>query len=234
MKEFLDEFVWKPDYTALLLSYVYVFAVITLGELLRRVGNRHIGFTRKFIHIGVGMWALGTVLLFEAWYLAIIPPATFVFINAFSYWQGTFKAMEAEERGNLGTIYFPISFAALIYFLWDQPTLLVASMMPLTWGDAMAAIFGQRYGHYHWTIGGRARSLEGSVAMLLWSWIPTFLALFLMPYVLGETPVNWLMAFIYSGAVAVVCTLVEALSPWGIDNLTVPAAAALLLLALRN
>jgi acetyl-CoA C-acetyltransferase len=28
------------------------------------------------------------------------------------------------------------------------------------------------------------------------------------------------------GAVALVCTLVEALSPWGIDNLTVPAAAA--------
>ena len=234
MKTFFEEFVWKPDYTALLLSYAYVFAIIALGELLRRVGNRHIGFTRKFIHIGVGMWVLGTVLLFDTWQLALIPPATFVLINAFSYWRGTFKAMEAEEPGNLGTIYFPISFGALVYFLWDQPTLLVASMMPLTWGDALAAIMGQRYGHYHWTIGGRTRSVEGSVAMLLWSWIPTFLALFLMPYVVGETPVNWLMAFIYSGAVSVVCTLVEALSPWGIDNLTVPAAAAFLLLALRN
>ena len=226
--------VWRQDYTALIVSYVYVFGIIGLGELLRRAGHRPPEFTRKFIHIGVGMWIVGTVLLFERWQFALIPPVTFVVINAISYWQDVFKAMEAEERGNLGTIYFPIAFGALIYLFWEQPVVLVASMMPMTWGDAMAAIFGQRYGHYHWTIGGRARSLEGSVAMLLWSWIPTFLALFLMPYVLGETPVNWLMAFIYSGAVAVVCTLVEALSPWGIDNLTVPAAAALLLLALRN
>lgn len=234
MRAFIEDFVWKPDYTALVLSFSYVFAVIALGELLRRLGNRHISFTRKFIHVGVGMWVLGTVLLFDAWPMALIPPAAFVLINAFSYWRGTFKAMESEEGGNLGTIYFPIAFGALIYFLWDQPTLLVASMMPLTWGDAMAAIYGQRYGHYRFTVGGRTRSLEGSMAMLAWAWIPTFLALFLMPYLVGETPVNWLLALIYSGAVAAVCTLVEALSPWGIDNLTVPAAAALLLLALRN
>lgn len=158
--------VWKQDYTALISSYVYVFGVIALGELLRRLGNRPVEFTRKFIHIGVGIWVIGTVFLFETWYLALIPPATFVVINAISYWQGTFRAMESEDRGNLGTIYFPIAFGALVYYFWSQPVLMVASMMPLTWGDAMAAIYGQRYGHYHYTIGRRTRSLEGSVAML--------------------------------------------------------------------
>jgi dolichol kinase len=38
-----------------------------------------------------------------------------------------------------------------------------------------------------------------------------------------------MLILIYSGVVAIVCTLVEALSPWGIDNLTVPAAAAVML-----
>ena len=160
---------WKPDYTALVISYAYVFAVIALGELLRRVGKRPPDFTRKFIHIGVGMWVLGTVFLFETWYFALIPPATFVLINAISYWQDTFKAMESEEKGNLGTIYFPISFAAVLYFFWNQPVLMVASMMPMTWGDAMAAIIGRRYGHYHYAIGKRTRSVEGSVAMFFWS-----------------------------------------------------------------
>ncbi len=225
---------WKPDYTALIASYVYVFAVIGLGELFRRAGKRPLEFTRKFIHVGVGMWVVGTVFLFETWYLALIPPATFVLINAFSYWQGTFKAMEGEEKGNLGTIYFPISFAALIYYFWSQPVLMVASLMPMTWGDAMAAITGQRYGHYRYTIGKRTRSLEGSVAMLFWSWITTSLALFVMPYLLGKPLINWLLALIYGAAVAVFCTLIEALSPWGIDNLTVPAAAALILHLLRN
>jgi phytol kinase len=225
---------WKPDYTALVISFVYVFGVVALGELLHRVGRRPIEFTRKVIHIGVGIWVVGTVLLFETWYIALIPPATFVVINAISYWRGTFKAMESEERGNLGTVYFPISFGGLVYYFWSQPVLMVASMMPLTWGDAMAAIIGRQYGHYGYTITGRTRSLEGSLAMLFWSWITTSLALFIMPYVVGRPAINWLLALIYGGAVALVCTVVEALTPWGLDNLTVPAAAALVLHLLRN
>jgi len=54
------------------------------------------------------------VLLFEHRTFAIIPPLAFVVINACSYWRGTFKAMETGEKENLGTIYFPLSFAALI------------------------------------------------------------------------------------------------------------------------
>jgi phytol kinase len=225
---------WKQDYTALIASYAYVFGIIALGELIRRVGKRPPEFTRKFIHIGVGMWVIGTVFLFETWYLALIPPLSFVLINTISYLRGTFKAMETGERGNLGTVYFPISFAVLIYYFWSQPVLMVASLMPMTWGDAMASVIGERYGHYRYTVGGETRSLEGSLAMLFWSWITTSLALFAMPYLVGKPLINWLLALVYGAAVAVVCTLVEALSPWGIDNLTVPLAAGVILSLLRN
>jgi dolichol kinase len=226
--------VWKQDYTALIASYVYVFGIIGLAEMLRRLGHRPVDFTRKFIHIGVGMWVIGTVLLFETWYLALIPPATFVIINAASYLLGTFKAMETEDKANLGTIYFPIAFGAVIYYFWPQPVLMVAAMMPLTWGDAMAAVFGERYGHYRYSIGGAIRSLEGSIAMLFFSWVATSLALFVMPYLVGKPLINWMMALLYGGAVAVVCTVVEAISPWGTDNLTIPAATVLILSLLRN
>jgi phytol kinase len=225
---------WKPDYTALVASYVYVFAVIAIGEFLHRVGGRPVESTRKFIHVGVGMWAVGAVLLFETWYMALIPPATFVILNAVSYFRGTFSAMESEDRGNLGTIYFPIAFAVLLYYYWSQPVLMVASMMPLTWGDAMAATIGQKYGHYRYAIGRTTRSLEGSLAMLFWSWVATSLALLIMPYLTGKPPINWLLTLIYGGAVALVCTAVEALTPWGLDNLTVAAAAAFILSVLRN
>lgn len=227
-------FEWKPDYTALAVSYAYVCVVIGIGELLRRVGQRPIEFTRKFIHVGVGMWSIGTALLFENWYLALIPPATFVLINALSYWRGTFKAMETGERGQLGTVYFPMSFGALIYFFWNQPVNLVASLMPMTWGDAMAAIVGQRYGHHRFRVGRHTRSLEGSLGMLLWSWIATSLALWLMPYVAGQPPINWLLALMYGGLVALACTVAEALTPWGMDNLTVPLVAAVLLYSLHR
>jgi len=112
--------------------------------------------------------------------------------------------------------------------------LMVAAMMPLTWGDAMAAMVGQRHGYYRYTITGRTRTLEGSVAMFLWSWITTALALFTMPYLAGKPPIHWLLALIYGAAVGLVCALVEALTPWGLDNLTIPAASVLILSILRN
>jgi len=224
---------WNQNYTALIVSFAYVFGVIAVAELLRRFAGRSLDFTRKFIHIGVGMWIVGTVLLFENCYLALIPPAVFVIINAVSYWRGTITAMETGDKSNLGTIYFPISFAVIIYCFWGMPVPMVASMMPMTWGDAQAGLVGRRYGFHRYTVLGHTRSVEGSVAMLLWSWISTSLVLFVLPLVLGLPTISPLLALIYGGATALVCTLVEALSPWGVDNLTVPLAAGLVLYALH-
>ena len=219
----------KSDWQALVISYIYVFAIIGVGEGLRKwlgqakPGTYSTEFTRKLIHISVGMWAFGTVLLFEHWYFAIIPPLSFVVLNYISYRRDIFKSVETGEKGNLGTVYFPISFAIIICFLWSSPHLLAASLMPMTWGDALAAILGRRYGQRKYSVLGTTRSVEGSLAMFLFSWLSTFLALLLLP------PLGWQVSVLYSLALAAFATLAEALSPWHIDNLTVPLLSAALL-----
>ena len=213
------------DSLALLVSYVYVFSAIGAAEGLRRWRGYPTEFTRKFIHIAVGMWAYGTVLLFHSRAFAVIPPLTFVVLNAISYWRGTFKAMETGEKENLGTIYFPLAFAALVWLLWDEPHLLVASLMPMTWGDALAAVVGRRVGRHRYTVFGSTRSLEGSAVMFLAGWAATTAALLLLAP--GASPIAALLtAAITAGGAA----LVEAFSPWGLDNLTVPAVSAALLI----
>ena len=225
------------DWQALIISYVYVFAMIGVGEGLRKwlgqakPGTYSTEFTRKLIHISVGMWAFGTVLLFQHWYFAIIPPLSFVVLNYISYRQETFKAMETGEKGNLGTVYFPISFAIILCFFWTRPNPLVASLMPMTWGDALAAILGRRYGRRKYSVLGSTRSMEGSLAMFLFSWLSTFLALLLLSPQ-GDVlslPKGWPTSLLYSLALSIFATLVEALSPWHIDNLTVPLLSAALL-----
>ena len=215
----------SQDWPALFISFAYVFAMLGIAEGLRRWRGYSVEFTRKFIHIAVGMWAFGTVLLFEHRAFAIIPPLAFVAINAFSYWRGMFKAMETGEKGQLGTIYFPISFAVLIWLLWERPHLLVASLMPMTWGDALAAVVGQRIGQRRYTVAGSTRSLEGSVVLFLISWAATLVPLVLLaPEPLDPAATAGAAAVTALGAV-----VVEAISPWGIDNLTVPAVSALAL-----
>ena len=215
----------SPDLTALLASFVYLFAMIGVAEGLRAWRGYPVDFTRKFVHIAVGMWAYGTIWLFERRLMALIPPLTFVVINAVSYWQGTFKAMEGDEKGNLGTVYFPIAFAVIIGLFWERPHLLVGALMPMTWGDALAAVFGRRIGQRPYTVLGTTRSWEGSTLMFAASWIATAVALIaLSPAHMEPWQGIWI-----AGATALGATVVEALSPWGIDNLTVPAASALTL-----
>jgi phytol kinase len=213
------------DTLALIASFIYVFAMIGIAEGLRKWRGYSVEFTRKFIHIAVGMWAFGTVLLFERRAFAIVPPLAFVAINALSYWQGTFKAMETGEKGQLGTVYFPLAFAALIWVLWGRPHLVVASLMPMTWGDALAAVLGRRIGQHRYTVARSTRSLEGSAVMFLASWVATLVALVL----LAPEPLGPAAAVGAAAATALAATAVEAVSPWGIDNLTVPAVSALVL-----
>jgi phytol kinase len=97
--------------------------------------------------------------------------------------------------------------------------------MPLTWGDALAAVVGKRYGRRHYTVLNATRSLEGSLTMFALSLLSTGLALILF----GEP--NPLVAAL---GTAVGATLIEAVSPWGLDNLTVPAVSALLLCLLST
>ncbi len=133
--------------------------------------------------------------------------------------------METGEKENLGTIYFPLAFAALVWLLWDEPHLLVASLMPMTWGDALAAVVGRRVGRHRYTVFGSTRSLEGSAVMFLAGWAATAVALLLLAP--GASPIAALLtAAITAGGAA----LVEAVSPWGLDNLTVPAVSAALLI----
>jgi dolichol kinase len=133
--------------------------------------------------------------------------------------------METGQKGQLGTVYFPLSFAALIWLLWDQPHLLVASLMPMTWGDALAAVVGQRIGQRCYTVGGCTRSLEGSVVLFLISWVATLAPLLL----LNPGTLDPVAAVGVAAATALGAVVIEAVSPWGIDNLTVPAISAIIL-----
>jgi dolichol kinase len=150
-----------------------------VAEGLRRAFQLPVAFTRKVVHISVGMWAWGTAALFtDKWY-AIIPPAVFhrAQLHLVSP-RNLFKAMElSADKSNLGTVYFPLAFLVIILLFFEvNKGFMVAALMPMTWGDAFAATIGRRYAaaEQYATFGAR-RSAEGSIAMLLCSLISVFL-----------------------------------------------------------
>lgn len=217
---------------AVVLSFVYVFAVIGVAEGLRRAFGLPVEFTRKVVHIGVGMWAFGTAALFTDKWFAVIPPVAFIALNYISYRRNVFAAMEVADKSNLGTVYFPIAFAAIILLFFDlSKALMVALLMPMTWGDAFAAILGRRFGRHRYAVfdrgavRGASRSLEGSAAMFIFSFLSAAITLAIF-----GTPLD--AAILFGVVLALFATVVEAISPAGLDNLLVPASGVLAYLVL--
>jgi phytol kinase len=221
------------NFIGLAISYIYAASLLLIGEGLNRLFHVKPDLTRKVIHIGAGMWVFGVLLLFNRWEIGIIPFATFIGLNYLFYRYRIIGAMDSEDSSP-GTIYFAISVTLLFGLLWrpdgpvDSAPIAVAGIMAMTWGDALAALIGKRFGQHKYQVGNSVRSWEGSAAMFVASAVVIFLVLLLLP---GSSlsplakPFNLGWAFFTAIITATFATLAEAVSPHGTDNISVPLVA---------
>ena len=215
------------DLTGMIISIVFVFAVILVSEVLRKVCKLGNEFTRKFVHIGVSHWWIAAMFLISDIRYAVIPPVLFVLLNYYSYKKNLFKSMERQENSDLGTVYFPISLIILILLTWkggllggDYRYLGALGTLVMGYGDGFAAIIGKNFGKQKYNIFKSGKSLEGSVTMLVFSTLVSavFLSIFR-----GFDIYNIRTSII----IAAISTLAEAFTPFGADNITVPIITTL-------
>lgn len=197
----------------LILSYIFVFAIIFIATIIQKTFRLSPEVSRKIIHIGVGNWIFFVPYLFQDWTIAIIPPASFVIINYFSYKYSIFKAMELEEK-NPGTVYYSISLMILTFFTFGDGKIYYfpyLGVLAMVWGDGMAAVIGKRWPIKELRAG---KSLGGSLAFLIFS---IFALSF---YLLLFNQFNFIILSIFT----IIGMLIELYSPKNLDNLTVPLA----------
>ncbi len=231
------------DFIGLAISYIYATSLLVIGEGMRRLFGVKPDLTRKVIHIGAGMWVFGILLLFKHWEIGIIPFATFIGLNYLLYRYRIIGAMDTQDSSP-GTVYFAISVTLLFGLLWrpggpvDNAQIAVAGVMAMTWGDALAALIGRRFGQHKYQVGNSVRSWEGSAAMFVASTSVIFLVLLLLP---GSslsplaTPLGLERALLTAIVTSTFATFAEAVSPHGTDNLSVPlVAAAVLWVVMHN
>ncbi|PKK94275.1 MAG: hypothetical protein CVV61_00340 [Tenericutes bacterium HGW-Tenericutes-6] len=211
----------------LILSYVLVFAVIGLSTVLQKKGIVGEEGARKFIHIGVSNWWIIAILFFKgdnALWFAIIAPFTFIILNYLSYRLDLIKAMERGGKGNLGTVYFPISLLILVilsFGILNRPEFGAFGILILGYGDGLAAVIGKKFGKKQLIHG---KTLEGTVTMFIASLVVSSVLIILFMNSLS---------YLYIGVLlAVFATLIELYSPKGLDNLTVPLGTSAILYVL--
>ena len=220
-----------PHVTALALSYGCVAALLLTTELLRRAGKASPDAARKIIHVGVGLWVVPTVFVFADWRVAIAPPLSFLVVNYLIHRFRLLPALDGDPA-NLGTVFFPISFTVLLAVCFrpgepgDLAFLAVAGLLTMALGDAAAAVFGKRYGTRRYTILGHSRTMEGSMAMFLVTGVVIAVVLNTM------ASFGWHAALAFGLVTGTAAAGIEAVCPFGSDNLFVPLGTAAVLWAL--
>ena len=226
------------DLFIMAIAYIYVVLVISIGELLRKKLNYDITFTRKLIHLFAG-FAAYTVPYYEHPWVAIIVAFTFVVLLWFSSpkspikklrdWYEVMADRESElEAGHiLGPVYYSISITVLVAIFTMVPGLLTKIYIPMIalttmyWGDGLGAPIGKKYGkHKYQTIGG-TRSIEGSIAVFIGSFIGAIFASWFFGILNFSVFSSFNEILLISLAAAVTTTLIEAISPAGYDNISV-------------
>lgn len=208
------------DLRALAISAAYLLVVLAAAEFGRRRGMDRVD-TRRLVHAAAGSWILPSFLLYETAVWAAIPAFLFVGVNALSLRFRLILSIEVPGRG-WGTVFFPLSVGTLTLWGWEQPwrASAVAGILSMAWGDAAASWIGRRAGRHVHRWAGHTRTLEGSMAMLVGSWLAILCAF----SVFGPAPdpsLVWAALLAAAGA-----TALEAISPWGVDDLLVPLGTA--------
>jgi phytol kinase len=216
------------DVLGIAASYVFVLAVIAVATVLARKNVMTGLSARKVIHIGVSHWWLLAMAMIDDPWVASLGPFTFIFINALALRFRFLPVMDREaDARNWGTVYFPFALLVLVNLCWRHVVPIwvgAIAVLVLGWGDGVAALVGGRSRGRGITIWGGRKTWAGSAAMLASS----FVVVLVLTLLFNPRFPTLLPAAGVSIAVAAGVTLVEAVTPLGIDNLTIPAACVAL------
>jgi phytol kinase len=214
--------------------YAYILTIIVVSGKAFKFLSFSGKYSRKFLHIMIGNFPF------------IIPfftlnsfPLNFPFFVAAPFILVTFlatpyspsrtlrKRLEGltgitEDGHHLGLVYYAVSYTILALFFASQPYVIAAGVLPMAYGDASAAIMGEKYGKKQYHVFAR-KSLVGSGTMFVVSFLTIEASLLFFSNLYSLSPITLTMAAL---VVALVTTIAEALSPLGFDNITVPLLGA--------
>lgn len=216
------------NFWGVVLSFGYFFALLIISQ---RLSFLSLEGKRKFVHILLGNWWFMVLAFFDQVVYASIVPASFIVINYMSLKRnkkgGLLSELERKKTNSksYGIIIYPVSMLLLIilsFEVFHDIRIGGIGLLALSYGDGFAALAGKRFNCVPFEIWGNKKTLSGSIAMLLATFISVTIYLRitqLQVTLLGVTiPAFW---------IAIVSTASELITPFGIDNLTIPISAVL-------
>ncbi len=222
----------SPWLTSVLLVTALACAMAGLSAC-RRQGLLDAETARKCLHVGAGLLALALPWLLThrsaVILTAVVITGWFITVRMCVRIRDIFGlVLHDTGRVSHGELYFTGAVLALLVLVPKDPLLYVVPILIVTLADTCAALVGARIREPRFLRGGQGKTLEGSVVFFTVAAICTYLPALLLT---NATPSD---ALLISVTVALITTVVEAASEYGLDNLLVPLAALVSLKVLTS
>ena len=191
----------------------YILTIFGIAVIYKKFRPNNKELLRKIIHIGIGPLViiakyLGISQFFAGYFTFLI---SLLIVTNYIY--KLFPIIEDVERKSYGTFFYCISLLFLIILFWDKdPYSLMAGFLIMTFGDGLAGLIGKNFTSKDWRILNQKKSLLGTTTMFISS-----LIVLISVGLFGNFSINGIFIFI-----ALLATILEQISFYGIDNFTVP------------
>jgi len=196
----------------------WISCVLLASVICRQFFPSQKELSRKIVHIGTGP------VIPLAWVLKIpsnlaVPCAGIVTIALIiNYRFRLLSALEDVNRQSYGTIAYALSITFLLIFLWPENAAAVcAGVLAMSFGDGLAGLIGRQLQTPQWVIFGQRKSIAGTLTMAL-----TVGIILILLSVFSGIAIHPLLIL----TITLLAVSLEQISPWGIDNLTVPIGVA--------
>jgi dolichol kinase len=127
----------------------------------------------------------------------------------------------------MGLVYYAIAWTILAYFFFDSKEVIAIGILAMSYGDGFASLIGTKYGVRKFRIFKDEKSYIGTLTMFIFTFFLIILALtyyqfFNQNIYLSVDILPWLLL------ISAISAIIEGLTPFGLDNLSVPLFTAVL------
>jgi phytol kinase len=214
---------YQSDLLGVVAVYVYVVVLILFTEKI--FSKKYPVQSRKFLHIMTGNIAFILPLFQTREIMAFVAAGPFILFTYLMSPYSPIKSMRGKtsEAGHgLGLVYYAITWTVLAYAFFDHREIIAIGILAMSYGDGLASLIGIKYGERTYTVFKDVKSYVGSFAMLIFTFLLSIIALTFYSESVTARSIAYL--FCMSG----VATIVEGITPLGLDNLSVPFVTAVM------
>jgi len=210
------------DIVGLISVYSYVAVLLVLSEKILK--NRP-DVSRKVLHIMVGNIAFILPIFQTKEIMAFAAAAPFIILTFLMSPYTPIKKIRGKTSAaghGMGLVYYSITWTILAYFFFDQMEIIAIGILAMSYGDGLASLIGIKYGKNKYNLLGDEKSYVGSIAMFVFTFILMIIALLFYGITINFNMIILLLL------ISIASSLIEGVTPKGLDNLTVPFVASLL------